>query len=103
MHQSRLRIKSRKTGIRGRKCPSAGLVCFPMQESSSSEVEKVLLFISDARERTKKARVHLSAGEPDQHVIEALDRAERALGAAHRELMQGTYFAVPERNEQLAV
>lgn len=74
-----------------------------MQESSSTEVEKVLLFISDARERAKKARVHLGVSETDQHVLEALDRAERSLGAAHRELMQGTYFAVPERNEQLAV
>ena len=74
-----------------------------MQESSSTEVEKVLLFISDARERAKKAHAHLGAGETDQHVLEALDRAERALGAAHRERMQCTYFAVPERNEQLAV
>jgi len=74
-----------------------------MHESSSTEVEKVLLFISDARERAKKARSQLDVGETDMHVLEALDRAERSLGAAHRELMQGTYFAVPERNEQLAV
>lgn len=74
-----------------------------MQEASSTEVEKVLLFISDARGRAKRARDRLGAGEADQHVLDALDRAEESLAAAHRELMQGTYFAVPERNEQLAV
>jgi len=74
-----------------------------MHEASSTEVERVLLFISDARDRAKKARGRLGAGETDQHVLEALDRAEQSLGVAHRELMQGTYFAVPERSEQLAV
>ena len=74
-----------------------------MREASSTEVEKVLLFISDARDRAKKARDRLSTGETDQHVLEALDRAEQLLATTHRELMQGTYFAVPERSEQLAV
>lgn len=74
-----------------------------MDGGSSSEVEKVLLFISDARGRAKKARARLAGEQADPHVLEALDRAERSLAEAHRQLMQGTYFAVPERNEQLAV
>lgn len=74
-----------------------------MKEASSSEVEKVLLFISDARARAKKARTTLTAEGADEHVLEALDRAEESLSDTHRRLMQGTYFAVPARNEQLAV
>ena len=73
-----------------------------MSGGSSSEVEKVLLFISDAQGRAKRARAQLSGDQADPHVLEALDRAEKALSAAHRELMQGTYFAIPDRNEQLA-
>lgn len=74
-----------------------------MQDESSTEVEKVLLFISDARGRAKKARARLATEQADQHVIEALEKAERSLADAHKQLMQGTYFAVPEQNEQLAV
>lgn len=74
-----------------------------MKEASSTEVEKVLLFISDARARAEKARTTLTAEDADEHVLEALDRAEESLGDTHRRLMQGTYFAVPARNEQLAV
>lgn len=74
-----------------------------MKEASSTEVEKVLLFISDARGRAKKARSQLAAEGTDEHVLEALDRAEESLAETHRRLMQGTYFAVPARNEQLAV
>lgn len=74
-----------------------------MEEVASTEVEKVLLFISDARARAKKARSKLLAEGADQHVLEALDRAESSLGDAHRQLMQGTYFAVHVQNEQLAV
>lgn len=74
-----------------------------MTGGSSSEVEKVLLFISDARGRAKKARAQLAGEQADQQVLEALDQAEKTLALAHRQLMQGTYFAVPERNEQLAV
>lgn len=74
-----------------------------MEEAASTEVEKVLLFISDARARAKRARSKLDSEGADQHVLDALDQAEASLGDTHRQLMQGTYFAVPVRNEQLAV
>lgn len=70
---------------------------------SSSEVEKVLLFISDARERAVKARARLLAEGAGGHVVEAMERVESSLAEAHRDLMQGTYFAVPERDKQLAL
>ncbi|MBK5232633.1 MAG: hypothetical protein JJE13_06595 [Thermoleophilia bacterium] len=74
-----------------------------MEEVASSEIEKVLLFISDARERAAKARKKLIAENADSHLIDSLERVETSLADSHRELMQGTYFAVPERNEQLAI
>lgn len=74
-----------------------------MNEASSSEVEKVLLFVSDARDRAGRARAKLQAESADKHLIDAMERAEIALADAHRDLMQGTYFAVPERDKQLAL
>ncbi len=74
-----------------------------MNEASSSEVEKVLLFVSDARERAGRARTRLQSEGADQHLIDALERTEASLAEAHRELMQGTYFAVPSRDKQLAL
>jgi cellobiose-specific phosphotransferase system component IIA len=74
-----------------------------MNELSSSEVEKVLLFVSDARNRARKARAQLVAEGAEEHVVEAMERAESSLGEAHRDLMQGTYFAVPEHDKQLAL
>ncbi len=74
-----------------------------MNELSSSEVEKVLLFISDARDRARKARAQLRAEGAGEHVVGAMERAESSLAKAHRDLMQGTYFAVPERDKQLAL
>lgn len=74
-----------------------------MNEASSSEVEKVLLFVSDARDRAGRACAQLQAENADQHLVDAMERAEAALAQAHRDLMQGTYFAVPDRDKQLAL
>lgn len=74
-----------------------------MNESNSSEVEKVLLFVSDARDRASKARRRLESQDADKHVLDALDRAEEDLASAHRELMKGTYYAVPSKDERLAI
>jgi hypothetical protein len=74
-----------------------------MNESNSSEVEKVLLFVSDARDRASKARRRLESQGADKHVLDALDRAEADLASAHRELMKGTYFAIPSKDERLAI
>jgi hypothetical protein len=74
-----------------------------MNELSSSEVEKVLLFVSDARDRARKARAQLEAESAEGHIVEAMKRTESALAEVHRDLMQGTYFAVPEHDKQLAL
>jgi len=64
-----------------------------MNERHLSEVEKVLLYIGDARMRAKRAGAALAKDGADAHVVAALAGAERELAALHRRLTQGTYYA----------
>jgi hypothetical protein len=72
-----------------------------MQERHFAEIEKTLLYISEARKRTEKAAKELRRGGADSHLLAALEEAERELEALGRRLMQQTYFAVPR--EQLTL
>lgn len=75
-----------------------------MSESHLSEVEKTLLYISEARERAQRARAALERAEAEPHLIAALKATEQALADDHRKLMQRTFFAVPSSDqERLAV
>ena len=74
-----------------------------MTEAHSSEVEKVLLFISDAQERARRASERIEKDGADAHIVEALHEAQAELGDVHRRLMQGTYYAITESAQQLAV
>jgi len=67
-----------------------------MNEAHFSEIEKALLYVSDARERAEKAAKVLEKDGAEAHLVEALLQAERELGELHRRLMQQTYFAVPK-------
>lgn len=70
-----------------------------VNEAHFAEVEKTLLFVSEARQRAERAAKGLAKDGADEHLVEALEEAEQELEAIHRRLMQGTYFAVPK--EQL--
>ncbi len=74
-----------------------------MTEAHSSEVERVLLYVGDARDRARIARDQLEKENAEPHVAEAMRAAERALGELHRELSQRTFYAVPENGLKLAV
>jgi predicted MarR family transcription regulator len=74
-----------------------------MTERQSSEVEKVLLHISDARSRARKAADACAMDGADVHVVAALRDAELELAALHRKLAQGTYYAVPDESLKLAI
>lgn len=74
-----------------------------MTERQSSEVERVLLHISDARTRARKATEVVAKDGAEPHIIAALEDAERQLGELHRKLSQGTYYAVPDSSIRLAV
>ncbi len=67
-----------------------------MNETHFSEVEKTLLFISDARKRADRAATALARDGADAHLVDALTTASADLAALHRLLMQKTYFAVPK-------
>jgi hypothetical protein len=66
-----------------------------MTERQFSEVERALFVIGDARARTGKAVRAMVLDHADSHVVDALRKAERALGAACRDLEIETYYAVP--------
>jgi hypothetical protein len=74
-----------------------------MTERQSSEVEKVLLFISDAQGRARRASELVERDGAGVHIVKALRETQAELGDLHRRLMQGIYYAVPERAQQLAV
>lgn len=66
-----------------------------------SEVEKTLLYISEARERAERACKALEDdGDAEPHLIKALRQTEATLAAEHRRLMQATYFAVPQDDQE---
>lgn len=74
-----------------------------MVESESKEVERVLLFVSDAQERAGRASEQLRRDGAEPHIVQAMVDAQTDLAALHRRLMQGTYYAVPDAAERLAV
>ena len=74
-----------------------------MTEREAKEVEKVLLHLSDARSRTRRAADVLEKEGAADHVVEALRSSEQDLAALHRGLSQSTYYAVPDDELRLAV
>lgn len=73
-----------------------------MNETHFGEIEKVLLYISEARERAQRARTVLERDGAEPHLIAALLESENLMRQEHRRLMQSTFYAVPGP-EQLAV
>ncbi len=73
-----------------------------MTERQSSEVEKVLLHVSEARTRARRAAEIVEKDGAEAHIVEALRTAERQLADLHRKLSQGTYYAVADSSLRLA-
>lgn len=65
-----------------------------LDELHFAEVEKVLLFVSDARQRAERAADALARSGAAEHLIIAVRQSEASLADAHRLLMQRTYFHV---------
>lgn len=74
-----------------------------VNEGHFAEVEKALLYISEARERAERTRQALERADAEPHLISALRQSEEALAAEHRRLMKATFFAVDQDQERLAV
>lgn len=75
----------------------------PMNEAHFREIERALLYISEARERAQRAADALTKDGAELHLVAALQRSAGDLARLHRELMQGTYWAVPGDQARLAV
>jgi ribosome-binding protein aMBF1 (putative translation factor) len=73
-----------------------------VDEQHFSEIERVLLYVSEARERAGTARAELAKAGAPAHLIAALETTEVAMRAEHRRLMQSTFYAVPGQ-DKLAV
>ena len=74
-----------------------------MVEAHGSEVEKVLLYLGDARERARVAAEKIARADGEEHVVEALRMVERDLREMHRQLTQRTFYAQPDGVSRLAV
>lgn len=74
-----------------------------MTERQSSEVEKVLLYVEDARARARRAADAVEKDGADVHVVTALRATEQELSEMHTRLAQRTYYAVADATLKLAV
>lgn len=74
-----------------------------MTERQSSEVEKVLLHISDARTRARRAAELVEKDGAEAHIVGALRATEQHLADLHRTLSQTTYYAVPDSSLRLTI
>ena len=72
-----------------------------LDEQHFHEIDVAMLYIEEARSRAERAVEALRKSGADEHLIEALVRAEDELSEVARRLRQGTLFAVPK--EQLSL
>lgn len=72
-----------------------------MNEDHFREIERVLLYVSEARRRAESVAQGLGRNGAEPHLVSAVKDAEQELADVHRRLMQGTYWAVPK--EQLSL
>jgi hypothetical protein len=93
----RYRVQGLKTSDAWRSV--AGVI----SDASLSEVEKVLLHVSDARGRAAQAAERLEKAGVDPSVTQCLREAQRDLDELHRRLAQGTYYALGDDRLTLAV
>lgn len=73
------------------------------QERYLSEIEQILLDLSDAKRRATKARETLVREGAPERFVAALSVTEQTIDAERRRLMQSTYYSVPGDQDRLAV
>lgn len=73
-----------------------------MNESHFNEIEKTLLYVSEARGRAERAARAIAKTGAELHLVVALTEAEAALAEVSRTLMQKTYFAVEKASPEQA-
>jgi hypothetical protein len=64
-----------------------------MNEQHFKEIEVVMLYLGEARNRAEKAQKALTKMKAEPHLIEAVKRVEHELSETSRFFRHGTYFA----------
>ena len=72
-----------------------------LDEQHFEKIDVAMLYIEEARSRTERAAADLRKLGAEEHLVEAMERAEDELSDVARRLRQGTFFAVPK--EQLTL
>jgi len=72
-----------------------------LDEQHFHEIDVAMLYIEEARSRAERAVDALRKTGADDHLVEAVAKAEEELSDVARRLRQGTLFAVPK--EQLSL
>ena len=72
-----------------------------LDEQYFEQIDHAMLYIEQARERTERATGEMRKLGADEHLIQAMERAQAELSDVARRLRQGTFFAVPK--EQLTL
>jgi hypothetical protein len=72
-----------------------------LDEQHFAEVDVAMLYIEEARSRAERAVDALHKSGAEEHLVEAVAKAETELSDVGRRLRQGTLFAVPK--EQLSL
>ncbi len=72
-----------------------------LDEQHFEQIDVAMLYIEEARSRAERAVEALRKLGADDHLVEAMERAERELSDVARRLRQGTLFAIPK--EQLTL
>jgi hypothetical protein len=72
-----------------------------LDEQYFEQIDHAMLYIEQARERTERAVAEMRKLGAEEHLIEAMERAQEELSDVARRLRQGTFFAVPK--EQLTL
>lgn len=68
-----------------------------MNEAHMREIENVLLYVTEARQRAERACGTLAEDGAERHLVRALEQTVEVMRDEHRRLMQATYWAVPQQ------
>jgi hypothetical protein len=72
-------------------------------EDQFYEIEVLLLYISEAMDRSVKARKELLKLDAPPHLVAAVEETEAALRADFKKLIQSAHFAPPKQGQDRLV
>lgn len=73
------------------------------QEDHLRDVDRVLLYISEAKLKAEEMAQALAKDGAEQRLVSALRTAAGAMAAEHKRLMNSTFYCVPAEQERMEV